>query len=222
MTLPPPRHILVGTIALGVGLTLIQIGIKPLAKFPTTVSMSLPTAVSLSGWNLQSTQSIQPSQSVQKYNRIQTGQRYFYQQEDRQLQVNVRYVVQTEGDVGQFMAAQNTPPPSERVTERRSGHGFYRLSSEQNQATLQTCLTISGETTLTPTQFRQTAYKQALQPQQWLHWLTGQRSLIDRRCLWIQLATPLGQTDVEAAYHTLEQTWETLLPFWRSYLHTMD
>ncbi|MBD1855435.1 cyanoexosortase A system-associated protein [Leptolyngbya boryana CZ1] len=212
------RSVFLKTIALSVTLTLLYVVVKPTSSPPANPEASLPNHLSLPGWEAQKTQSIEPSPSNSKYNRIVSGQRYLYRQGDRSLQIAVRYVVETEGDIGQFIADTDeswgkTPISFE---DRQSTQGFYRLFTQQNQAYLQSCLNLNGHTTVTQTQFRQNAYRQALQPEQWLNWLISQRPLLERRCFWIQISTPVVEQNIHLTHATLEQSWKTLVSSWRS------
>jgi cyanosortase A-associated protein len=216
----PARCLFLRAIALGITLTLIQVSIKPTSPVPLSTEIPLPQTISLPGWQTQPSQPIAPRSSASRYNRVLAGQRYFYRQGDRSLQVTVHPVVETEGDVGQFMIGSHSQSISPPISfeDRQSSNGFYRIFTQQNQAYLQSCLNLNGYATVTSTQFRQNAYVQALQPQQWLGWLMSQRRLLERRCLWIQISTPIEQRDVQLAYAALEQSWKTLIPIWRSYL----
>lgn len=211
------RSVFLKTIALSVTLTLVYSIVKPIAPRSLDLDVSLPDTFSLPGWKAQPTQSISPPLSNSKYNRILSGQRYSYRQGERSLQIAVRYVVETEGDIGQLMAdsseLSNNMPNS--FEDRQSSNGFYRLFTHQNQAYLESCLNLNRYNTVTPIQFRQNAYVQALQSQQWLGWLMSKRPLLERRCLWIQISTPILERNVQAAQVTLEQSWEILVASWR-------
>lgn len=207
------RAIFLKTIALGVILTLLGVAIKPTTPAPLDRDVPLPQTLSLPGWDAQFTQSITSPPSDSRYHRIRSGQRYAYRQGDRTLQVTVRDVVETEGDIDLLMANTRELVKKDRstVVDRQSNRGFYRLFTEQNQAYLQSCVNRNGYTTVTATQFRQNAYTQALQPQQWFGWLLSQRSLLGRRCLWIQMSTPIVEQDAQGAYATLEENWKALV-----------
>jgi cyanosortase A-associated protein len=213
------RSVFLKVIALGVVFTIIYVAVRPTSSSPSDLRVSLPNHLSLPGWEAQNVQAIEPSRSNSKYNRILAGQRYLYRQGDRSLQIAVRDIVETEGDIGQFIADAYEPLVKMPLSfeDRQSSKGFYRLFTQQNQAYLQSCLNLNGYTTVTPTQFRQNAYVQVLQPQQWFGWLVSKRPLLERRCLWIQISTPVVERNVNLAQTTLEQTWKTLVSSWRSY-----
>jgi cyanosortase A-associated protein len=216
---PHPRQWLLGMLSVSACLTLLQVGLRPISSDPQDRPWPLPTTLALAGWQLHDSHVLEPLPARSKYNRMVGGQRYLYQNGDRTLTVTVRDMVATEGDIGQFMAdeaAQGGKSSAHSVRDRRSDNGFYRLSAESTQIHLQGCVPPQGYTIVTPTQFRQNAYLQALQPQQWVGWILGQRPLLARRCLWVQLSMPAHGNRHTADDIVLEQTWETLLPRWRS------
>lgn len=212
------RAIFLKTIALGVTLTLLGVAIKPTMPVSVDREVPFPQTLSLPGWDAEFTQAIALPPSDSRYHRIRAGQQYGYRQGDRTLQVTVRDVVETEGDIDLLMANAREFVKTDRsnVVDRQSNRGFYRLLTEQNQAYLQSCLNLNGYATVTATQFRQNAYMQALQPQQWFGWLLSQRALLERRCLWVQMSMPIVERDAQGAYATLEENWKALVANWRS------
>ena len=212
------RQWFLGILSLSTGLTLIQVWLRPVMPDPRNAPIHLPAKIDLAGWQLQTSQPLEPLSTHSKYNHILGGYRYLYQRDDRTITMTLRDMMATEGDIGQFEADDpaRLGQPSTSMSDRQFQNGFYRLSTTSTLAYLQSCLPPQGDATVTPKQFRQNAYRQALQPQQWLGWMMGQRPLLAHRCLWFELSTPIRDHDIFTAYTLLEQTWQTLLPSWRS------
>ncbi len=101
---PRPRQWLLGILSVSTCLTLLQVGLRPIAFDAQDRPWPLPTNLALAGWQLHNSHTLEPLPARSKYNRMVGGQRYLYQSGDRMLTVTVRDMVNTEGDIGQFMA----------------------------------------------------------------------------------------------------------------------
>jgi cyanosortase A-associated protein len=95
--------------------------------------------------------------------------------------------------------------------------------TQTSRAYLSACINPQGESTATEQQFTHNLSK-GWQPSQVGSWILGQKSLIDRRCLWTLMSVPV-QTDskaapatarsTEQAYKTLETAWVSWYQWWR-------
>jgi len=99
--------------------------------------------------------------------------------------------------------------------------GYYGVLTHEGKAYLSACINPRGESTVTEQQFRQSLYATDLQVGRILPWISGREPLLDRRCLWTLMSTPLpsgkntDSTASEAAYKTLEAAWFNWFRWWQ-------
>lgn len=188
------------------------------AKVPPFV---FPSTVPLPGWQLNNSHSLTAPIADSNY---LSGRHYLYNQNGQTLDIEIRYVVNTKGDVESFI--QNYSPiagfPSQFLLTLRQqkGIGFYSLFTDKQRAYLSTCINSRGGTTVTVSQFRRNRdiydniysmrFKERLLP-----WLQGQGSIRDMRCLWAHLSTSVKDSSPEDAYQTLEKAWFSWYQWWR-------
>jgi cyanosortase A-associated protein len=171
-----------------------------------------PSTVPLTGWQpLSSNLLVTPNPKHLNY---LSGRQYQYIQNDLQLNIEMRYVVNTVGDVKEFIK-QNTNIPLSKVTLRQqAGIGFYNLFTTQGKAYLSSCINPRGGTTVTDRQFKQNRNTYDVQLNRLLPWLLGQENLKDNRCLWTHLSVPLKHTTSDHAYQKLETTFFSWYQWW--------
>lgn len=126
------------------------------------------------------------------------------------LEVRMRYLVDTDGDVSvygrDFEPAFPTSPASARLRQR-PGTGFWALSADPKRAYLSACTNPRGGSTVSAEQFDLNRRTYDLRPERWVSWLFNREYLFDRRCLWTRMSMTLGANGTEAAYRTLENAW---------------
>lgn len=179
-----------------------------------------PSAVPLSQWQFVSSKPL-PNQIVEQlpYGKlILPGMHYRYQQNGIPLKIDMRYEVNTAGDVKQLVEMHtdvkflpNQPMP----IIRQHKLGFYGVYVYQQQAYLDACINPSGGSTFTSAQFDYNRIHYDLQFQRLLLWLLGRQELRDNRCLWTHLSIPLNQSSPDA-YSTLEQAWFSWYKWWQT------
>lgn len=174
-----------------------------------------PLAVPLTGW--QSLPSSTLNQNTQP--NYLSGRQYQYTQQNLPLNIEMRYVVNTVGDVKEFVKQTTNIPLSKVVQRQQAGIGFYNLFTYQEKAYLSSCINPRGGTTVTDRQFKQNRNTYDLQLNRLLPWLLGEEKLKDNRCLWTHLSIPLKHTTPDHAYQKLEtaffswyQWWEVRFP----------
>lgn len=184
-----------------------------LGKFLTDPTLGRPTpyvfpsAVPLLDWQPVS----QPAAGIGQ-------QRYRYRRGADTLDIDMQYLLDTNGDFTQFIEDHTSmAAPASQILKSiryRDGVGFYGLSHYGGRAYLSACITPMGESTLTREQFRQALAAHDQEPRRLLAWLLAQGDLRDRRCLWSHLSLPAAEGS-PAAYQELETTWFAWYKWWK-------
>jgi len=115
---------------------------------------------------------------------------------------------------------QTYPDPLE--TAHRKGNtryipnrGNYHLFQDEEKAYLSACLTPTGESTVDFQQYVNKANRNMFEWQTLIPRLLGQKSLRERRCLWVNLSTPLNSDSPETSYQILESAFKAGYPQWQ-------
>jgi cyanosortase A-associated protein len=170
-----------------------------------------PDAINLAGWQLSS-RSL--SDHPTHHNFI-AGRSYQYSQNQSVIDIEVRYFVDTDGDVKNYLKSYQKSFSSDRSSIRYQPEiGFYQVFSDQNKAYLTACINPQGGSTVTGIQFRDNRNAYDLRVDRIAPWLLGRSNLRDFRCLWTHLSTPLKDSP-EQTYSTLESAWTAWYLAWR-------
>ncbi len=186
-------------------------------KFPQRIELASGKAMSsvpgtlLTSIDLQQSEPDEPetSEIVKAYQKYQI-------QQQQNLTVEISYLVDTRGDVETYLQRYTSIPPENIKTKQIKqieGVGYYTLLDNNNRAYLSSCISPRSLSNVTQRQFSQYRYQNDLNPKVGWNWLKGKASIRDRRCLWVHLSTPL-ESNPEASYQTLEQTWQDLYQWW--------
>jgi cyanosortase A-associated protein len=168
----------------------------------------LSATISLRGWELQNSSLL--SQDAD----LPPGRQYQYRQQATRLDVQARLMI-SDGNISRLLFV-HTPIKSANAglqMRHRTGVGYYAVLAHQDRLYLSACVNSRGESTVTEPQFMQNRYKYDLQVGRVLPWILGQEPLLDQRCLWTLMSTPLPantKTDrvaAEKALKTLENAW---------------
>ena len=189
--------------------------IYPTVKDTPKTNLALPTTVILPEWQLVKTGSVN-SQLVQPPAYISgkyiTGKSYQYIKNDILLDIEMRYLIHTKGDLKSFIKSytgQILP-----FLYEQQGIGFYSMFTYQQRAYLSACINPYGYSTVTGDQFRRNGLRYALSLERIASWLTSQTEIVDKRCLWAHLSIPLNNSSQEEAYRTLENVWFDWYQWW--------
>ena len=148
---------------------------------------------------------------------------YRYTQNQLLLDIYMRYVDPSDGDVKQlidkhtsiqFSAAQPT-----LSIRQKAGVGFYGVYVYQQRAYLDACINPRGSSTFTAEQFSNNRKLYELQFNRLLGYLLTDTPLRERRCLWSHLSIPLKDASPEVAYNNLETSWFSWYKWWSSRFH---
>ncbi|XGV95123.1 MAG: cyanoexosortase A system-associated protein [Leptolyngbya sp. BL-A-14] len=180
----------------------------------TQPSAQLPAVVPLADWQAASSTALPPIPEAI------AGQQYKYHRQQQSLTVQMRYMTE-DGDVNRFLFTY-TPirQDNKRLVLRYQPQiGFYGVLAYQERVYLSACISPRGESTVTSQQFVQNLRAHNLTPDRILPWLSGQQSLLDRRCLWTLMSMPIAakadSIALDAAYKTLEGAWFSWYRWWQ-------
>ena len=181
-------------------------------------SYSFPQSIALSLWQLSTSKSVNPHLvKLPAYisGNFIAGKHYRYLQNEKQLDIEMRYLTNTNGDLKSFITSQ-TGELSSGLKERKSG--FYSLYTHEGKAYLSACINPHGKTTVTSDQFNHNLMVYDTRFQNIFPWLLGQAEFWDKRCLWAHLSTPLDRdVATDETYKTLETAWFNWYSYWRSH-----
>jgi len=168
---------------------------------------TFPAQVPLSGWQAEAAASDDSTSRQGSYR---------YRQGGEVLEIEMRYLTDTNGDFRAFLQDHAVRPvPAHQVLMRQQQTGFYGLSRHQGRAYLTACINPLGGSTLTREQFLQNRQTHDLQPHRLWAWLLAQADLRDRRCLWAHLSLPLNAAAPQATEQKLEMAWLDWYRFWQ-------
>lgn len=214
----PFRILLLATTFSGVLLVLGKSILYPtISAFPnyTLPSFVFPAAVPLPGWQLLGSNSLD-NKTANSSNVL--GRRYRYIQNNLTLDIEMRYLVDPNADVNNFIRTYTTIKLSTdqilSVLRQREGIGFYSLFIHQKRAYLSACINSRGGSTVTDRQFWQNRNVRDVFSSRFVSWLLGQSQLRNPGCLWAHLSVPLNNSSPEKAYQTLEKAWVNWYKWW--------
>lgn len=206
-------RILLLTAIFGCGiLTLAKTIVNPESSDRPVSSFIFPTAIALPGWQfLQSNSLEKPTFDNLQYI---SGRRYRYIQK-MPLDIEMRYLVNTDGDVKKFLNSYTPIRFSSEQLQLRQHQkvGFYSLFIYQERAYLSACINSIGGSTVTDRQFRHNRNIYDVPSTRLIFWLLNQVELRDERCLWANLSVPLKQSTTDS-YKTLEKAWFSWYQWW--------
>lgn len=235
---PSVRHVMLGGIVIGIGFTLGKLLIDPNTSQRQYAAIALPQTLSLPEVQFMESQPIPVSAAKKpEYDQILSGQRYRYSYQGLSLQLELRDVVNTGGDIDKLirdrLAWKNDPPDFRDI---QTPLGFYRRWTQQGNAYLTGCLSPTGQSFVTTAQFRNQWLQQIGQVDRLWGWAIGQNSLVEKRCLWVQISAsvqsdpvqsatdpegqpgdaigPDGDAEPALAEQILEQQWRSIVAWW--------
>ncbi|MEB3310456.1 MAG: cyanoexosortase A system-associated protein [Snowella sp.] len=220
------RKVLLGLLLGGAALTLIKVVFYP---NPNTVNpLPFPSEVPLVDWQLEKTsdaekvaQLSQPE--ADKLLSFVNGKIYQYRQGNQVLTVKMRYFAPSIGDVKAFLTYYHKNVPDSLVIRNKEGLGSYGLFSQDQQAHLTTCLTPRGGSIFKREQFLQVRYSSDLRLERLLPIAIGKTSLLDNRCLWIDISLSGTDSSSPSSYYpTLEKIWISWNQWWQPYFEGLQ
>lgn len=183
---------------------------------PKVGNIAFPETVSLRGWQQEASFPVenQLSNSTEKV----SGRHYRYIQNNLPLDVEMRYLYHSNGDV-QRLVKEFTQLDTRQLSaemRQRKGVGFYGVFVHQEKGSLSACINPQGYSTFNARQFLQNQITPDVILKRFLPWLIEGKNLRDRRCLWVKLSVPLKDSSIDdKTYSTLEQAWFDWYRWWR-------
>jgi cyanosortase A-associated protein len=191
-------------------------------NFADVAPFAFPSEVPLPQWQLLESQPLPVNAKQSRSDSaFKAGRLYRYRQNDYLLDVEVRYVVRTEGATDKLILKHPTIQSSspENMTgkmRQRQGIGYHTTFLRQGRAYLSSCINPYGGSTVTQKQFIHNRDTYDLQLNRVPHILLGREDWKDYRCLWTYSSIPLNNISSEKAYQTLELAWDSWYQWWRS------
>ncbi|MEG4252266.1 cyanoexosortase A system-associated protein [Microcoleus sp. AT3-A2] len=172
-----------------------------------------PESVPLADWELKKSAPLEISDNSE----FKAARKYEYQKNSRALEIEMRYAVDTIGDVQGMMKGHTVlkSSPGKLALANTQGAGFHGILQQQNRLYLSSCINPNGSPTVTSQQFRYNRNTRDWQPNRILFWLLGRGNIQDRRCLWTQMSVPLDKTTPEDAKKILENAWVSWYEWWQ-------
>lgn len=184
--------------------------------------LSFPSQLSLSGWNEKSSVSLvkQPKTgTTPRLHRLQSGQEYTYENQAQEVTVALRFFAPTFGEIENYIKRTYDEPIQSAYEEGETNYlpnyGQYRLFEDGTEAYLSACLTPEGESTVSVTDYVNKTNAGIFQVRGLIPRLLGERSLRERRCLWVNLSTPLNGNTPANSYQVLEAVFQQGYSQWQ-------
>lgn len=213
------HHSLIATTTIGIALTAAYSVINPDVGNHPVADFAFPQNISLASWEYMGNQPIDVSQLDSKENqdRIQSANRYQYQDRNTKLDIEMYYLTDTRGNIESLLQQQTKIAPETLKTQeiKQQDNNYYSLFSDRDRTYLSSCLNPTGNSTVTQKQFSQNLDRRQLNLRLITDWLKGKDSIRDRRCLWITLSIPNDSASFLSPNDILEQAWHNWHQWWQ-------
>ena len=160
-------------------------------------------AISLSGWSYRESRYLEEPE----------GKFYRYEEGDRILEIEMRYITYTDGNLKKYLQTHKKIDTLLSI-KQQPDIGFYGLFANEEKAYLTSCLNPRGPSTVTAAQFSHNRNTYDLQWHRILWWMLGRSDLRQWNCLWVNLSIPLDGFSQEETYSILEQSWLEWYNWW--------
>jgi cyanosortase A-associated protein len=214
------RTSLLATTCLSISLLTIYSWFSPTAGKREVKPFTFSDRILLNSWQLVKTESL-PVENLKiltESDRPTSPKHYSYINNNVSLNLEMRYLVGTRGDIVELIKQQKNIPQEiidNAKIEEIPEIGYHILSHDRDRAYLSTCINSRGNTTVTGKQFSQNRYTHDLNFNLVLPWLQGKESIRDLRCLWVNLSTPIEKKNVSTAYQILTKAWIDWYHWWQ-------
>ncbi|NJL68707.1 MAG: cyanoexosortase A system-associated protein [Microcoleus sp. SM1_3_4] len=179
----------------------------------TTVEYNFPESVPLADWQMVDSVPLKIAETSQ----VKTGRKYRYTKNSISLEVEMRYVLGTNGDVASMMKGHTIlkSSPGKLAVANIPGVGYHGVLQQQNRLYLSSCINPRGGSTVDAEQFRYNRNTQDLRFDRLVFWLLGKGNIQDQRCLWAQMSVSLDRTTPADANKILETAWVSWHQWWQ-------
>ncbi|MBE9184028.1 cyanoexosortase A system-associated protein [Microcoleus sp. LEGE 07076] len=209
----PVRNSLLAVTFAGVLLVAGKVFFYPATSNYSATQFELSESVPLADWKLIKSAPLE----IIDTSEIKAARKYQYQKNRIPLEIEMRYAVNTIGDVEGMMKGHTIlkSSPGRLALASTQTAGFHGILQQQNRLYLSSCINPRGGATVTSEQFRYNRNTRDWQPNRILFWLLGRGNIQDRRCLWTQMSVPLDKTTAEDAQKILENAWVSWYKWWQ-------
>lgn len=217
------RNYYLALIAIGTNVVTIYALINPYRGDRDLANFRFPQQIQLNSETLSAIQksgslvkdSPESPVNLSRQETIKSKQQYQSIKNGSDTILEISYLVNTRGDVESYLQ-QYTDISSEAVKNQTIAHidpiGYHSLLEDSDRAYLSSCISPRSPSNVTQRQFSNNRYQNDLKLKIGWEWLQGKSSIRDRRCLWVQLSTPL-MSNSQTAYENLEAIWREVYPW---------
>lgn len=156
------------------------------------------------------------------YEVVIANQKYLYQINNNNLEINNFYVVGTRGTYHGLIKLEDVLNYDKNkqdflLSMKTKNNLNYALFVQNNTTYLVSCINPRGGSSVTSDQFMKNRYQNDLNLSRFFTWLKGEESSIDLRCLWSIFSLPINDhNSVEANYQLLENVWFSWYDYWQN------
>lgn len=198
-------------LVLGVAIASFQPQIPQVAPYP------FPQVIPLTDWTFTDSQPLTPDQTPDTQNipgEIVSGRRYHYHQDNADLNIEMRYLAQTNGDLKALIKHQTGSLGT--VLQTLENMGNFSLFTQGPESQLDACINPRGTSTVTSDQFKRNRTLYDWRSRRFLDWILGQAPLHDNRCLWTRMTfSTLGDAPSVDPSKALTTPWEDWQQWWQ-------
>jgi cyanosortase A-associated protein len=210
--------------ATGIGVSIVAAYtlIIPSAGDRSVADFVFPQQIPLNTWQQQNsrvltTKAREIKETESDLEIVQAARSYNYIQNQRNLAIEMRYLVGTVGDSNKYIQKYTNIPIADfksKQIENIEEIGYHALFTSGDRAYLSSCIIADGDSNVNPQQFSQQLGNHSGKYRIWLDWLQGKASIRDRRCLWTNLSISFNNSSPQLAYQTLETAWVNWYRWW--------
>lgn len=220
------RSSFLAAISMGIAAITIYAIADPDAGNRQVADFDFPDEIPLTSWQQLSSESLtRPKKPDENDEFIKSAQGYLYKKDELILDLEMRYLVGTRGNISSLVKESSKLSPTIMKTQKLNKIpevGSYLLIREtnSNQKTgninyLSSCITSFGHSIADQKEFSDILNQVKLTPRLLWGWLWGKNSIRDRRCLWINLTLKSPNGELEDSHEDLEQVWSELNHWWQ-------
>ncbi|NEO85867.1 MAG: cyanoexosortase A system-associated protein [Spirulina sp. SIO3F2] len=210
--------LVVNALLLGIGVAWVTID----PKVGRLQSYEFPEAIELETAAFKSSDRLKPVEKPEyEGSSYIAGRHYQYRDRNQPLDIEIRYVIDTEGGVDKFTREHEQIEGFEKSEDliaqikRTPETGHYALLQYQDRTYISACINPRGKTTASHSQYlvNQQLYDTVIERVG--VWLLGRQRWRDDRCLWTIMYTPTGD-DAEVSEDRLEAAWAEWVDHWQA------
>lgn len=145
--------------------------------------------------------------------------KYGYRQNQILLEIQMKYLVNVEGNVSRLLSLYTPVKSTLGLTELHQKEvGFYGKIKDNGRVYLAACINPRGSSSLTQQQFMQNRYSHDLLTGRLFFWLLGQQDFWDLRCMLTLLSIPEqpnSSIQEQDMFEMLESAWFSWYSWWQ-------